>query len=255
MADIEFSFFSQQMGRHVHMTAIVPFDIADQFGFKKPFKSLYFLPGYSANASAILSGTLLAEEVSYRGFAVFIPDGENSFYMDQAAIGANYEKYVTEELIRVTRELFPISDKREDTYIGGISMGGFGALMLGARHMDIFSKIIALSPATDAYGMIEKNIGFTREQIDYYFKGEDNYYKNFHPIQVLRAAKKKGKEIPPIFLCCGEQDPLTYDFDRTFAEQAQETGLSIETHWGDGAHETRYWNKLLPAAMDFMLQD
>ena len=48
--------------------------------------------------------------------------------------------------------MFPLSDKREDTFIGGLSMGGFGAMRNGLKYADTFGRIVALSPAL---GMFE----------------------------------------------------------------------------------------------------
>lgn len=60
-----------------------------------------------------------------------------------------YSTYVGKELVEVTRKLFPLSHRREDTYIAGISMGGYGALYNGMRYRHTFSKVAAISPASD----------------------------------------------------------------------------------------------------------
>lgn len=253
MADISISFFSKLMWRHVNVKVVLPFDVEELFGHKAPYKTLYFLPGYSANAQSILSQTIIAEEAAYKGFAVVIPDGENSFYADQPEINAFYEKYIAEELVEVTRRLFPLSTKREDTYIGGISMGGFGSLMVGSHYTDTFSKIVAMSPAVHPHGMIGN--GFFKEQLDYYFKGEENYMENYHPINQLVKAKNAGKTLPKIYVCCGMQDPLTYGMCRDFAKDTQEAGIDIVYHENEGVHDTKYWNKMLPEAMEFMMAD
>lgn len=255
MADISMSFFSQKMARHVTIQVLLPFDIAPMWGFREPFKTLYFLPGYSANAQSIVSSTILAERVFAKGFAVVIPDGENSFYTDQEDINTFYEQFVSQELVEVTRKLFPLSRRREDTYIGGISMGGFGSLMLGSRHMDTFSKILALSPATNPYRPNLLESGFTKAQLDRYFKSEDYYRAHYHPADNLKKAREAGRTLPDIFLCCGEQDPLTYEMDREFAEEMKREGIPVTTQWGAGTHDPLYWNTLLPAAIDFMLRE
>lgn len=165
-----YKFFSTMMARHVTVKVIIPFDIADLLGYKQPFPTLYFLPGYSANAESIVSSTILAERAAAKGFAVVIPDGENSFYVDQPDINTFYERFVVEELVSVTRKLLPISDKQEDTYIGGISMGGYGCMMLASRHPETFSKVLALSPATKAFGPKMLENGFTQALLEHYLR-------------------------------------------------------------------------------------
>ena len=254
MADISISFFSTMMARHVTVKVIIPFDIADLLGYKQPFPTLYFLPGYSANAESIVSRTILAERAAAKGFAVVIPDGENSFYVDQPDINTFYERFVVEELVSVTRKLLPISDKQEDTYIGGISMGGYGCMMLASRHPETFSKVLALSPATKAFGPKMLENGFTQALLEHYFKSEENYMQNYDPLTNFRQAKADGKKLPDIYLCCGEQDPLVYEMDVDFVKQMEQEGISITSQWGDGVHDSWYWNKVLPDAIDFMLK-
>ncbi len=75
---------------------------------------------------------------------VILPSGENSFYVDHPS-GAAYGEYIGEELIEVTRELFPLSTKREKTWIAGLFMGGYGALRNGLYYAETFSKLAAFS--------------------------------------------------------------------------------------------------------------
>lgn len=253
MADISMNFFSKMMGRFVSIEVLLPIEGIELYGYKEPFKTLYFLPGYSASARSIATSTTLAEHAAARGFAVVIPDGENSFYTDQEDIGALYERYVSEELVAFTRRLFPLSKKREDTFIGGISMGGFGCLMLGSRHMETFSKILAMSPATDCYRLASMQGGFNSAKLNRYFKSKEYYFDHYHPFNNFQRANEEGKVLPEIFLCCGEQDPLTYEMDRDFVGEMKKAGMPVAAQWGEGTHDTKYWNAHLPAAVDFML--
>lgn len=79
--------------------------------------------------------------------AVVMPAGENAFYVDQPSIGAMHGQFIGEELVEITRKMFPLSRKREDTFIGGLSMGGFGALRNGLKYHDTFGAVICLSGA------------------------------------------------------------------------------------------------------------
>ena len=57
----------------------------------------------------------------------FMPNGDNNFYLDQPQTGCKYASYVGKEFVDYTRKTFGLSDRREDTFIGGLSMGGFGS--------------------------------------------------------------------------------------------------------------------------------
>lgn len=76
---------------------------------------------------------------------ILMPDGDNSFYVDGPT--GNYETYVVDELIRAVDADFPTAGTHDSRFIGGLSMGGYGALYLGLRHPDLFSAIGAHSPA------------------------------------------------------------------------------------------------------------
>ena len=58
-----------------------------------------------------------------------MPSGENSYYLDIKS-GKNYETYITKELPAIILYMFPVSKKRENTFIAGLSMGGTGAFVL-----------------------------------------------------------------------------------------------------------------------------
>ena len=68
-----------------------------------------------------------------KGFAVIMPSGANSFYLDNDATGERFGGFIGEELVEVTRKMFSLSDRREDTAVAGLSMGGFGALRNGLK--------------------------------------------------------------------------------------------------------------------------
>ena len=102
MADISISFFSTMMARHVTVKVIIPFDIADLLGYKQPFPTLYFLPGYSANAESIVSSTILAERAAAKGFA---------------CIAAGYPA-VGKYLCGGSETTMPVDDPYIDTVVG-----------------------------------------------------------------------------------------------------------------------------------------
>ena len=69
------------------------------------------------------------------------------YYVESLLPFNDYGAFVGEELPRIMRAMFPLSQKREDTFIAGLSMGGFGALRNGFKYSDTFSRIAALSSA------------------------------------------------------------------------------------------------------------
>ncbi|MGD0031165.1 alpha/beta hydrolase-fold protein [Paenibacillus illinoisensis] len=246
-------FFSLSLARHVKFNVILPFD-ANLSGSQEPYKTLYFLPGYSASSTDICHSITLMEQSIYKGIAIVIPDGENSFYVDQPKRNAHYSQYIVEELVNVTRKLFPLSDNREDTFIGGISMGGYGSLILGMKYADTFSKILAMSPAVKLYKLGEANL-FEKDFLDHLFENEENYMKNYDPTTLFVQAKKSNQYIPDLFLCSGRQDVLVYEQDVRFRERLQQNGISVTYKEDDGGHDPIFWNKMIGHGVDFLLKE
>ena len=121
-----------------------------------PYPTLYFLPGYSANAEELATLLPLRRFSAEYGVAVIIPDGENSFYTDHPERCALFSSYVGDELVRVTRRMLPcLSTRREDTFLGGLSMGGFGAIVNGLQNPQTFGAVVALSSALILDSMLE----------------------------------------------------------------------------------------------------
>ena len=85
-----------------------------------------------------------------------IVNGDNSFYVDHPRRNMNYSTFVGKEVVEMTRKLLPLPHKREDTYLAGLSMGGYGTLLNGMRYADTLGRIAAMSPAIDTYEVYEK---------------------------------------------------------------------------------------------------
>ena len=152
MALLNITFPSCSLRRSVSINALIPNEINFMPGQepeyrKEPFRTLYMLHGYSGDANDYLVFSNLFELCRIYDLAIIFPSGENSFYLDDEDKSELYSRYVGSELVEFTRSLFHLSDKREDTYIGGLSMGGYGAMVNGLRYADTFSKIISFSGA------------------------------------------------------------------------------------------------------------
>lgn len=91
---------------------------------EKPYRTLYLLHGLYGSDDIFLANTSIQKFAEDHGIAIVIPCGENSFYLDDVASHRMFGEYVGHELLDITRNIFPLSEKREDTFIAGFSMGG-----------------------------------------------------------------------------------------------------------------------------------
>ena len=144
-------YFSVVLKRQVTFSVVLPVDVFTPQGkieyIDGPFPTMYLLHGFSGNHMDWLYNGHIMELAAMRRIAFVMPNGENSFYLDNPRSDQAYSEFIGKELVDVTRRLFPLSHKREETYIGGLSMGGFGALRNGLYYNDVFGAAAALSSA------------------------------------------------------------------------------------------------------------
>ncbi|MBR3019107.1 MAG: hypothetical protein IKH57_18860 [Clostridia bacterium] len=231
-------------------------------GPKRPYPTLYFLPGFSCNAEEIVFTLPFRQMAALFSMAIIVPDGENSFYTDHPERVARHGVYVGEELPKVVRKLFPcLSSERKDTFIGGISMGGYGAAALGLHYHETFSRIALFSPSIEADTLLASKDpdvpgGVPPCLLDTLLGGQAAYDLNprLNPYVAVEEAISHGREIPPIWMCCGEQDGLVLDACVRFsdflnARQAPHTFLRAP-----GEHDFPFWDRHLEEGFRFLAE-
>lgn len=151
MAFIQMNIFSTSLMRTVPVNVILPVDKMIIPGMPargdQPYKTLYLLHGILGNYVDWITGTNILRYAEENDMAVVMPSGDNANYIDHPAGMNYYGNFIGKELVDITRKMFPLSHQREDTYIGGLSMGGYGALRNGLKYHNTFGAVIALSSA------------------------------------------------------------------------------------------------------------
>ena len=250
MAYIRLQYKSKVLVRGVTIDVFLPEDGAVGEERKPPFKTLYFLPGYSADSTELVTLLGIRKQVELKGIAVVIPCGDNFFYIDKSEINMNYSSYI-KELVAVTRTLLPLSTKREDTYIGGISMGGYGALRNGKLYEDTFSKIMAMSPAVDCYKLLAESgcPDFSEATFRMLFENKEKYYENDTNLINLYCDRPYRQEV---CIGCGEQDALVIDAIREFIEETKKAQVPIRYFEIEGNHDIDTWESMLDEMFSFL---
>ena len=231
MAKIQCNVISYTLQRTVDITIILPTVTIPESLFEKgkihheyPEKLpvLYLLHGYGNNHaqwSGYTGVELYAEE---RKIAVVMISGENKRYLSNAE--DDFETFIQKELQEFITNTFPISKRKEDTYIAGLSMGGYGALYHGLTTSDQYQAIGAFSPAIEMEST---------------------------PISLFDVIEKT-KTAPPIYIACGENDFL-YEQNTAFVERLIEKGY--EHTWlsvPEFQHEWRFWDQQVEAFLDWI---
>lgn len=260
MAVINTEYFSLARRKFVSFTAVLPVErppMADQppCYTSGPYPALYLLHGFSGSHSDWLTNTRIAELAARRGLAVIMPDGGNNFYLDIEESLEYCGEFIGRELVDVTRTMFPLSRKREDTAIGGLSMGGFGAIRNGLKYADTFGAILAHSAAliTDEVAAMKEGEGNFMAPYAYYRHtfGEPKQLlgSDRDPKFLAKACLEKGS-LPKLFLACGTEDFLISP-NADFHAYLESIGYPHEWWTKTGAHDFDFWNASLPASLAF----
>ena len=259
MALLQVNFMSGCLMRTTTMNVILPADKMDFSGRPlypdKPFPTLYLLHGMLGNYTDWVSGTLIQRWAEEKGLAVVMPCGDNKHYVDMPAVGDFYGEFIGRELVELTRRMFPLSHRREDTFIGGLSMGGYGALRNGLKYYETFSGIAALStsPIIDSLPSADNGAGFLSQRRSYLEAVLGDLDKaqqgDRNPHVLLRQIPKE--QLPRIYLACGTEDSLL-PTTRKLRDTITEVGADLTYEEAPGAHEWDFWNSQIKKVVDWL---
>jgi S-formylglutathione hydrolase FrmB len=259
MALLQVEFTSETLLREVSFNVLLPVDGMPGLPPKpeKPYKTLYLLHGLVGNKTDWLINSQVQEMSQLFDLAIVMPSGDNSFYTDAASSAHRYSEFIGRELVDFTRKILPLSRKREDTLIGGLSMGGYGALYNGLRHHGTFGHVIALSSAliTNGDGLASSSeepdaMGLNRAYYETIFGDLTNLADSDKNLRTLAArAAAEAKSPLDLYVACGWNDMLLFD-NRDFAKYLAELGIPLTYEEGPGTHEWAFWNTHLRRGLD-----
>lgn len=255
MALLRVDFASETLAVGTSMTVLLPQRASTQIGLtgqdsdtETPPPVLYLLHGLTDNDTAWTRYTSIERYAAARGLAVVMPQVQRSFYADEAH-GSRFYTFLSEELPQLVSSFFRVSTRREDTFVAGLSMGGYGALKWALREPSRFAAAASLSGVADLAGMqrhdhrphIVELVGrvFGRRVAG----TEDDL---LHLI-----ATGGGRELPRLMLRCGTEDPLLAGNER-FVAACREHGVDLDAEFGPGAHEWDYWDTQIQAVLDWL---
>lgn len=245
MASITLSFHSEALERTVPLRALVPLEDAPRV----PMPAMYLLHGLYGSEQDWFQYTRVMLWARAKGLAVFCPAGENGFYVNQADTGEAYMRYVGEELPAFTRRLFPLSSRREDTFIAGLSMGGYGALNAGLTYPETFGKVAALSAALRPWKRMDKPQGGCVQRPTY---ARALFGQDTEPWNTLTLARQCGARAPELWLSCGAQDDLLEE-NIALVNGLRQAGIPAYFDQPPGAHNWDFWDREIQRVIDWLM--
>ncbi len=255
MALLHCDFFSEALGVSTSICVILPQNTQAQIGMQgkssnRKHPTLYLLHGLSDDHTIWQRRTSIERYVAPLGLAVVMPAAGRSFYTDMAH-GYKYWTYISEELPEIARSFFPLSDAREDNFVAGLSMGGYGALKLGLRCPEKFAAAASLSGVTNIAATVVSDLMMKREFENIFgdlkkVKGSENDL--FHLVEKV-AGSEDAK--PLLYQCCGTEDFL-YQDNAAFRDVAKKLPISLTYEEEPGTHDWGYWDKKIQRVLEWL---
>lgn len=253
MALINCDFFSEILGLSMSMTVILPQSAPGQVGMagvrtQGPPPVLYLLHGMSDDHTIWLRRTSIERYAAGTGLAVVMPAVHKSRYCNLST-GDRYWDYISEEVPALARRFFRLSDRREDNYVAGLSMGGYGAWKLALNHPERYAAAASLS------GSIYTNWdeGARRPaafEPAFGSKAEFDESEN-DLVHLARKLSESERPRPRMYQCCGTEDYL-YDNNQRFRQVMSDLSFDYTYEEEPGKHEWGYWDMKIRRVLAWM---
>lgn len=207
-------------------------------------KVLYLLHGLSEDASAWQRYSSIETLAAAYGLVVVMPSAGRSFYVDQPN-GQAYFTYLTEELPRYLAEVFGLRPRREDTFIAGSSMGGYGAFKAALLHPERYAAAASFSGVLSLAILQVLPDDPRRAEFSTLFGDLDKLPGSEHdPATWLERAAQDPDRLPRLFIAVSRQEDL-YPLSGMFYAACRSLGIKADYYEQDGGHDWFSWDAQL----------
>jgi S-formylglutathione hydrolase FrmB len=250
VARLRIDFFSDALELGTAMTVLLPQRTTAQIGLAGAATDdvppvLYLLHGLSDDDTAWSRWTSIERYAADLGLAVVMPQVHRSFYADEAH-GGRFWQFLSTELPDLVARFFRVSTAPADTFVAGLSMGGYGALKWALRQPERFAAAASLSGALDLPDL--QAAGQRSRDLDRVFAGP----AAGTPDDLLHVlARADPADLPAIYAACGTEDPL-YPHTARFADACRDRGIPLTARAGAGGHDWAYWDAEIRRVLDWL---
>jgi S-formylglutathione hydrolase FrmB len=215
-------------------------------------KVLYLLHGLSDDGSAWQRYTTIETLAYDYGLVVVMPSVGRSFYTDLPN-GQQYFTYLTQELPQYLKDVFGLDPKREDTFIAGNSMGGYGAFKAAFHHPERFTAALSLSGVL-AIDILKIDPDDERKNEFRLIFGDLTQLSgtSHDPMFWLNNAAEQSADLPRLFVACGKQDDL-YPVNQMFKAACDQLSVPLDYYEEDGQHDWHFWDKHIKRFLKIVL--
>ena len=219
----------------------------------KELKVLWLLHGHSGNQTTWMRQTSIERYVEDKKLCVVMPAADRSFYCDMK-YGKNYLTHLTVELPELLHTSFGLSRKREDNYIAGLSMGGYGSFKLALTKPKNYCVAASLSGVVDI-AAASKEIppdDHRRNALLGVFGDFDTIEGSPNDTVVLAKQCLDSGVMPKLYMCCGDKDFL-FPCNQLFNAKLKAMGYPVVYEIDpDYAHTWDYWDLKIQRVLEWM---
>ncbi|MCW2120619.1 alpha/beta hydrolase [Flavobacterium sp. 7A] len=167
--------------------------------------------------------------------------GDGSAYLPHN--DKNFESWIVDDVINAVIENIDCTSSTSDLFISGLSMGGFGALHLGAKYPNKYKAISGHSSITN------------KNQMPLFVEEDENQYNQINSCDedVFETILKNRAELPYLRFDCGKDD-LLIEHNRLLHQQLDEADINHTYEEFEGAHEWPYWQEHVQDSLLFFSQ-
>ncbi len=242
MIEMDVNYFSTVLCRRQNMCILMP-----EHNVPVPnngLNVLYLLHGFSDDYKSFLQNSAVARYFDGMPVCIVIPNAQNSFYTDKIH-GSKYETHIFCEVPEIINKMYNLNVNK--TFVGGISMGGYGAIKWMLKSPALFSSVFLLSPLTDIVFVSKDGL---RDTCD--FSNEQFALNNIFNLDLLENSehdlihqiKNTSSVLPPVNIYCGKQDFL-YENVVEFESIIKNKAKACEFTQTEGKHSWSTWEDYL----------
>ena len=267
MSLLQYRFESQYLSGATTFSVLLPnkplgMSPAAYYRSGKKFKVLWLLHGTAGDDLDWLRRTNIELYTEGLELAVVMPSALNSIYSNwnDFMLGYRMFDYLTEELMPLVYGWLPVSDRREDNFIAGLSMGGRGTVKYAVNHPEKFAAAAVLSAVPmdfeqmrPGHPCIMLDLDDARVKTSILNAGGLDAFKNSYENVWRLLDEQAGKgTLPRLLFACGENDAMLIGPFREFQKHAAEIGLDASFFLAPGyRHEWPFWDLGIREALRF----
>jgi S-formylglutathione hydrolase FrmB len=240
------------------MNVIIPEKKENRIGIKTKadqdkYPVLYLLHGLSDDHTAWMRRTSIERYANKYGLAVIMPNVHRSFYTDMNS-GNDYFTFVSQELPEIAEKLFPLETGRKNTFVAGLSMGGYGAFKLALNQPERFAAAASLSGALNLAENVERanKSDELYQEMKWIFGNSKKVRNSRHDLfYLLKRLKGEKKKIPKLYQCCGTEDFL-YKDNLKFRDFCRKNKIKLKYEEESAVHEWGYWDQKIQTVLRWL---